>query len=244
MAHTAGECVAMIDAAEKAGIVLAVGLMRRFLWGHRFARELIASGRFGRVRSFSFSEGSIYDWPVASDFFFRKDSAGGGVPIDTGAHTLDSLLQWLGPAADVEYFDDAEGGVEANCLLKLRMQSGATGTVELSRTRRLRNAAIIQMEGATLEVALAANHVKMGLADQPYLVGGPVAHLDHPGLNQDYLTSIADQLRDWIDAIRKKRPPVVDARSALESVQLIETCYRHRQPLVLEWDDVSVPEVS
>src|SRR5438093_1117178 len=122
-------------------------------------------------------------------------------------------------------------------------ECGATGTVELSRTRRLRNAAIIEMEGATLEVALAANHVKMALADQPYLVGGPVAHLDHPDLNQDYLTSIADQLRDWINAIRKKRPPVVDARSALESVQLIETCYRHRQPLVLEWDDVSVPVV-
>ena len=71
----------------------------------------------------------MYSWPVASDFMFRKD-AGGGVLADTGAHVLDTVLWWLGDWDKVEYHDDAHGGVEADCLLKLTMKSGAVGTVE------------------------------------------------------------------------------------------------------------------
>ena len=72
LANTSAECDAMIDRAEQKDVVLAVGLMRRFLWAHRYTRELIASGVFGAVRRFEMAEGSVYYWPVASDFFIRK----------------------------------------------------------------------------------------------------------------------------------------------------------------------------
>src|SRR5919201_676878 len=88
MASTAAECCAMIEAAEANRVVLAVGLMRRFLWAHRFARQVVASGTFGAVRTFDFAGGGEFWWPIASDFFFRKETAGGGVLVDTGAHTL------------------------------------------------------------------------------------------------------------------------------------------------------------
>lgn len=240
MANTGTECEAMIDAAEACGVTLGVGLMRRFLWAHRFARELITSGVLGRVRSFDVAEGAIYYWPVASDFLFRKDAAGGGVLIDGGAHTLDTLLHWLGPVGDLEYFDDAEGGIEANCVLNLRMQSGASGSVELSRTRWLRNTAIIHLENAVLEIALAENRLKISLPGHPYGVGDVVSHRDHPGATQDYLEIMASQLQDWIAATRTRRQPFVDGRAAMDSVRLIEACYRQRQPLVLPWDELAV----
>jgi len=241
LAHTSAACDAMIDAASKHNVLLGVGLMRRFLRSHRFVREILASGVFGAVRSFEFAEGSVYYWPVASDFFFRKESAGGGVLVDTGAHTLDSLLQWLGPVQDVEYFDDAEGGVEANCLMKLRMRSGATGTVELSRTRRLRNTAIITLDHAVLEVSLASNELKLSLPHHPFVVGGPIVNREQPNAIQDYLDVMTEQLQDWIDAISRGSRPFVDGRSAAASVQLIEQCYEQRQPLALPWDDMAVP---
>lgn len=244
MANTSADCYAMIDAAERSGITMAVGLMRRFLWAHRFARDTIASGLFGRVRSFDFSEGAIYYWPVASDFFFRKDTAGGGVLIDAGAHTIDTLLQWLGPVRDFDYFDDAEGGVEANCLLKLRMESGAAGTMEFSRTRWLRNTAVIRMERAVLEIGLADNRVKISQATRPYVVNGTLRHSAHQDIEQDYLTIIAEQMQDWIDAILTGRQPSVDGRSAVAPVRLIEACYRQRQPLALEWDEVAAQPSS
>jgi predicted dehydrogenase len=241
MASTTVECRAMIDAAEENGVVLAVGLMRRFLWGHQFARRAIAAGTFGAVRSFDIQEGGDFWWPIASDFFFKKETAGGGVLVDAGAHTLDMLLQLLGPVADVEYFDDAEGGVEANAVLNLRMQSGATGRVEFSRMRRLRNTAIVRMERADMEVALNWNEVKVSLPHEPYVAGGPVIDRRDPGATQDYLTEIADQMQDFVDAVRERRRPFVDPRSVVGSIQLMELCYRSRQPLAMPWETADVP---
>src|SRR5262249_523916 len=169
MALTVAECAAMMGAAERAGAILAVGLMRRFIWSHRFAHLLIEKGVLGQINSFDFREGSIYNWPVASDFFFRKEAAGGGVLIDTGAHTLHCLLHWLGDFASVDYFDDAEGGVDANCLMKLRLRSGVCGVLELSRTRKLRNTAIIYGDRGVLEVALGSNDpLKLSMPSQSY----------------------------------------------------------------------------
>ena len=134
-ALSAAECDAMINAAEQSGATLAVALMRRFLWAHRLAPFLIQSETLGRVESFDVREGLIYNRPVLSDAAFKKEIAGGGVLVDTGADTLDCLLHWLGDFSEVEYFDDAEGGVEANCLLNLRLRNDVRGVVELSRTR-------------------------------------------------------------------------------------------------------------
>ncbi|MCX6022034.1 MAG: Gfo/Idh/MocA family oxidoreductase, partial [Chloroflexi bacterium] len=157
MALTAAECEAMNAAAEESGAVLAAGLMRRYIRLNRWVKDAIAAGRIGRVLSFDIREGFVYNWPVASDFFFRKEAAGGGVLMDTGAHTLDSLIWWLGDVDSVRYFDDSYGGVEADCEAHITMQSGATGIVELSRTRELRNTAIIRGEKGTLEVPFYHN---------------------------------------------------------------------------------------
>ena len=186
MALTAAECDAMIEAADAARAVLAVGLVRRFLHANQLARALIAQGFLGKIEAFDFREGNIYNWPVASDFFFRREAAGGGVLVDTGAHTLDTLLYLLGDFAEVEYFDDAEGGVDANCLLNMRLKDGTPGTVELSRTRRLRNTAVIRGARATLELAPNSNQMKLSVRDQPHVLAGPVEELGVTDQAQDY----------------------------------------------------------
>jgi predicted dehydrogenase len=235
MAVSMAECDAMIQAAEQTGTLLAVGLMRRFIWAHRLTRCLIDSAVFGRVESFDIREGFIYGWPVESDFFFRKEAAGGGALFDTGAHTLDCLLYWLGDFAEVEYFDDAEGGVDANCLLSVRLQNGASGVVELSRTRQLRNTALIRCERGVLEVGLFENRLKLACADQNYMVGGEVENVEEPHKRQDYLELMRAQLDDFIAAMRSGRKPEVDGQSAKSSIRLIETCYRQRKPLPQLW---------
>lgn len=235
MAVSVAECDAMIDAANRSGAVLAVGLMRRFIRAHQFAHSLITKGALGRIESFDFREGFIYNWPVTSDFFFRKEAAGGGVLIDTGSHTLDSLFHWLGNFLEVEYFDDADGGVEANCLLNLRLQSGARGVVELSRTRRLRNTAIIRGERGTLEVALSRNQIQLFTPDLPYVLGGAVD--EHPGSakNQGYSELYNSEVEDFIAAIERGAQPSINGTSARSSIELIEACYLRKKPLDLSW---------
>jgi predicted dehydrogenase len=235
MALTADECDAMIAAAEEGGGVLAVGLMRRFLRATRFVRQTIQAGLLGRVRRFDVREGFVYNWPVASDFFFRKAAAGGGVLVDTGAHTLDTLLWWLGDVRSFEYFDDDYGGVEADCLLRLELESGATGVVELSRTRKLRNTAIIEGEWASLEADWG--RVRLSPRDSGLTLDGSVKTASPSGAAtvEDYLDVMAASFTDWIDAIRLGRPPAVCGAEARRSVALIEKCYRQRQPLELPW---------
>lgn len=234
MALDAGECDAMIAAAEEGGAVLAVGLMRRFLRSTRFVKQAVQTGLLGRVRRFDVREGCVYDWPVASDFFFRKETAGGGVLIDTGAHTLDSVLWWLGDVRSLEYFDDNYGGVEADCLLRLQLESGATGVVELSRTRNLRNTMIIEGERASLEADWW--RVRLTPRDSGLTLDGPVKPASaSDAAIEDYLDVMAASFTDWIEAIRLGRPPAVSGAEARRSVALIEECYRHRQPLELPW---------
>jgi predicted dehydrogenase len=235
MAISVAECDDMIRAADQTGTLLAVGLTRRFMWAHRLAQFLLTSEALGRVESFDFREGFIYSWPVASDFFLRKETAGGGVLFDTGAHTLDCLLHWLGDFSEVEYFDDAEGGVEANCLINVRLRNGVCGVVELSRTRQLRNSAVIRCERGMVEVGLFENQLELVFADQPYVLGGPVSNLEEPGRSQIYVELMRPQVENFVAAIRNNRKPEVDGEEAKLSIRLIEACYRKRKRLQLPW---------
>jgi predicted dehydrogenase len=235
MAFSVAECDAMIKAAEQNAATLAVGLMRHFIWSHRWAYHFINSGALGRIKSFDFREGSIYSWPVASDFFFKKETAGGGVLIDTGAHTLDCLVHWLGEFSDVQYFDDANGGIEADCLLNIQLKNGASGVVELSRTRRLRNTAIIRGERGTIEIWLNSNELKLTVADQPYVFGGVVSNPREPNKEQGDVELMTSQIEDFIAAIKSGRQPEVNGQLARASIRLIESCYRNRMPLPMPW---------
>ena len=235
MATTKAAALRMTAVAEETGGLLAVGLMRRYQWAHRLARELIAGGTLGAIRRFDFREGSPYNWPVASDFFFRKETAGGGVLMDTGAHTVDSLLWWLGPFAGVDYRDDAIDGVEADCILNLTMVSGATGVVELSRTRRMRNTAIIEGERGSVEVEMGGNGIKLRIGGLPCAIEGAAGFEGHHGFQQQYFDLIVEQLATWVKAGRTNGRPAVTARDASPSIELIETCYANKQYWALPW---------
>jgi predicted dehydrogenase len=234
MALSASECDQMIQAASQSSQVLAVGLMRRFLRSALFAKDAIASGLLGNIESFDVRDGFIQSWPVASPAYYQRRQAGGGTLMDFGAHALDSLLWWLGEVASFDYFDDNHGGVEADCELRLVMKSGAKGIVELSRTRNLRRTAILVGDRAMLEVGLHTNQVRLRSRTGNPQVVGQVSAADTAG-EQSYVDLMAEQLRDFLDAIRDKRPPRVPGTEGRRSVVMIEACYARRKPLELPW---------
>jgi len=84
MALSLAECNSMISVAEQSGAILTVGLIRRFLHLTQFAKQIIENNILGNIKTFDFQEGGIYNWPAESDFFFHKETDGGGVLIDTG----------------------------------------------------------------------------------------------------------------------------------------------------------------
>ncbi|HEV8579119.1 MAG TPA: Gfo/Idh/MocA family oxidoreductase [Thermoanaerobaculia bacterium] len=235
MAMNVRECDEMIAAAEAAGAVLAVGHEFRFFDSSLLVRNLLRDGLLGEIRRFEMRQGVIPRWPFATDFFLKKEMAGGGVLADYGAHVLDLLLWWLGDWADVEYWDDAMGGVESDCEMRLTMRSGVTGLVEISRTRNLRNACFFEGSRATLEVGVwdPDPEIRLFIADREAHLAGRARREASPGL--DFTGSFVRQLEDFAAAIRGRREPFVPGLEGRRSLALIEACYARRRPLDLPW---------
>jgi len=236
LAVSVEESRAVLAAAARSDAVLAVGLMRRHADAARWLEAALRDGALGSIESFDFEDGLTYAWPVASGSLFRKETSGGGVLADMGAHTLDSLLWWLGDVAALEYEDDAYGGIEADARLELTLVSGARGRVELSRTRNLRNTTILRGERGTVEIG-----TEQGNRNQ--LVASPATLLEstYAGARGDCLPRLhvrdlfVRQIRDWLQAIEGSREPLVTAASAARGIELIERCYASRRLWELPW---------
>ncbi len=80
----------MIQAADAKGVVLSVDLFRRYLKGVRWTKALMESGTLGDIKSFDIREGLVFNWDTSTDAILKRPLSGGGVLMDTGAHTLDS----------------------------------------------------------------------------------------------------------------------------------------------------------
>jgi predicted dehydrogenase len=262
VANTVADCDAMIAAAKKTGVTLAVGHMRRFAHAGRYAKWAIDSGLLGRIRSFDIQNGFVYAWPVTTDYLWHKEKAGGGVLIDLGVHTLDQMLWWLGDVQSFTYYDDNYGGVEADCKIEVTLESGAEGIVQISRTRDLRETAIIRGERAELEVGLVSNTVslrfyrdtggqttsaRMGIIGHADLAQGsllsaderhPREHVSHgfgTSAEQKVADLVAAEHIDFIEAIRTGHPPAVSGIEARRSLALVEACYANRHLWELPW---------
>lgn len=250
MALNVRECDAMIAAAEAGRSVLAVGLEFRFFDSSLFVRNLLRDGLLGKIQRFEMHQGVIPRWPFATDFLLKKETAGGGVLADFGVHVLDLLLWWLGDWTDLEYRDDAEGGIESDCELLLTLGSGETGsdaglvkgTIEISRTRNLPNTCLFEGQRASLEVGIwePDPSIRLLLADREVALDGRARRTEGSGV--DFLEAFVRQIDDFAAAIRERREPHVPGREGRRSQALIEECYARRQPLELPWS--VVPAVS
>jgi predicted dehydrogenase len=230
MAMSTAECDRMIEAADSAKRVLAVGHFRRFFPCSQVIKTMLATRALGAVRSFRVLEGETYSWPAQSASFFKREEAGGGVLIDAGAHTIDLLLWWLGEVASFEYQDDAMGGVEANSVLRLKMASGAAGTVQLSRDWPLPNRYRIDCErGWVTYVCDEVDRVEWGFHDPGHAIESRIT--PSPG----FMDCFVDQLRNVVAAIEGRAELAVSGREARKTVALIEECYRRRSLLEMPW---------
>lgn len=237
MALSARDAAAMVEASDRHGAVLAVGLFRRLLPSTRLLRSLVESEWLGRPLSFDVREGSEYGWPAATLGNMRRELAGGGVLMDVGCHALDRLLFVLpGEPRLLDYEDNALGGIESDCRVRLQVVfRGRTleGEVELSRTRTLRNSFQVVCERGVLEVSggerfrVVVRPNGLALTDAvgdrhraATIAGTWADEHDAPGYE-----SFRAEIDDWLAAIRGGTQPELSGRSALASARLIDECY-------------------
>jgi predicted dehydrogenase/nucleoside-diphosphate-sugar epimerase len=246
MAITAEECDRMMNAARDSSNALVIGLFRRYFPSTQAIKQLISRQILGQVHGFEFLEGDRYIWPAKTASMFSRQLAGGGVLMDAGAHLLDLLLWWLGDVTGVDYFDDAMGGVEANCELKLRMQSGVSGRVRLSREYPLPNSYTVHCEqgdiiyhcdvvdrlsireratGKTVEVDLRSADDLRAYQLYPEQISASF----------DFLGCFFAQLENFCHIVEGSKEPIVSTEEARRGIELIQRCYQSKRFLKMPW---------
>jgi predicted dehydrogenase len=233
MAASVADCAAMNSAAAEGKARLAVVLMRRQAKAGQWLHDAIAAGALGSLKRFVIREGYEYSWPLTTDAMWRPAQAGGGVLMDTGAHTMDQAVWWFGQPSDVEFFDDADGGVEAECLIKLKYPTGLEGLIELTRTRVLSNAVTVTTDRGTVTLGMAGNALTASNPDlltfkSPTVGAPPFKGITSPDLFVDLFNAFKIYAGGGT-------ANVVTGEEGGKSVALIERCYANRKRLELEW---------
>ena len=101
LARNTEEAERMIEAAQRAGVVLMPAHNARLLGPFVAMREAVARGDVGQVRAFRCAWGHTgpQDWAPGADWFRDPATAGGGALIDLGVHAADVLRSVLGDEA-------------------------------------------------------------------------------------------------------------------------------------------------
>jgi len=239
LAITSTDAKACADLAEEKGLVLAVGMNRRFTASHPLLKLVMNEGLLGTIQSSDFQYGGAFDWRSATGFYFDRAKAGGGVLVDFGVHMLDSVLDSFGPITAFDYQDDDWGsGVEANLLLDVK-HSGRYGDVpghlRISRTFALRNSLLVQGSVATAEISAENTEV---VVIHRKIAGAAVSQTlqfeNFPGT-----TSYGRQLDDFISSIVTHSKPEVDGRQAIQTLELVESCYAHKRRIPEPWAELT-----
>ena len=125
----------LVEAAEKAGVPLLVGHHRRHNPMVRRAREIITSGRLGRIVTVH-----SFFWTMKPDDYFDiawRREAGAGPVLTNLIHDIDLLRHFCGEIESVQAAQSnmVRGhGVEETAVAILKFVSGALGTVNVSDT--------------------------------------------------------------------------------------------------------------
>jgi len=143
LAPTAAEACEMADAAEAAGVRTQVGFNYLCNPMMVLARDMIAAGELGEIRSYRGLHAEDYMADATSPWTFRHEPAGGGALADIGSHALATAEFLLGPitrvmgdcCTHITERPDGRGGsrqiaVDDVSRAFLRFESGASGSIE------------------------------------------------------------------------------------------------------------------
>ena len=232
LAATQAEGEAMIAAARGKGIVVSAGTYRRGLHVARWTKALLDSKTLGDIKRFDLREDTLHSCDRDADPLLRPNLAA-GVLADPGAGVLDLLQWWLGDLVSLDYADDKQSGVAANCVLKATLASGASGQIELSHARRLRNTARIEGTLGFVEVHLWKNEV---------VAGSPNAlAFQHEGVGpramkpQAFAQLYAAALADFRSKIQSGAQSAHATADGLALAALFERCLASRRALIHPW---------
>jgi predicted dehydrogenase len=238
---TLSRCDRIIAACEKAGTKLSTIFPSRFHESAVELRRAVEEGRFGRL-----TLGDAYvKWFRTQEYYDSGkwrgtwELDGGGALMNQAVHSVDLLLWFMGPLAEVTAHAATLAhqriAVEDVVTATLRFDSGALGVIEATTAAYPGYLKRIEIHGSQGSAAMEEEDIvrwdfasasrrdpavrkKMagrisggGGASDPAAIG----HHGH-----------ARQFRDFVDAIAKRRTPAIDGPQGRLAVEAILAIYK------------------
>jgi predicted dehydrogenase len=221
--------VALVEAAEKAGVTLGVMLQHRFRPAGMKLREMLRAGELGNIVNCStvirlWRPQSYYDVEGRG----TKARDGGGVLITQGIHTLDLMLSLAGPVAEVRGYAATSAvhrmETEDMVVAAVKFENGALGTIDATTAAYPGFAERIEIIGEKATASLIGGDLTV--SHQDGRVTELKTDLGTGGTGADPMAFPNDWHRgaiaNFLDAIDQKGEPAISGREALKVHRLID----------------------
>ncbi len=218
-----------VEAARRAGVVLAVGFCRRFHPSIDEVRQRLLDGRLGKLVAM------VGQHTTATAMFvptgnWRADpnEVPAGAMTAVGMHLLDHMIEFAGRVHDVQCVTARHGDVPADdtTTILLRFDKGVTGTIFCSvatptsfRFSTYGSLCMAEVSGAALErvrLVPLPQHAPTGLVTAP-----PDQVIEHDGFDM-----LRTELLEFARCIRDKRIYPVDLEDVLHGMAVFDACVR------------------
>lgn len=227
MATTAEEGEQMIEAAARNNVYLMVGHNQRLMPPHVKARELLDSGKLGKVLTFrtAFGHPGPEGWSMdgRESWFFRKEEAIMGAMGDLGVHKSDFIRYLLNDeVSEVGSFigtiHKVGTDVDDNATCILRMKSGAIGTLVASWTqyRGGDNSTVLWCENGVMKIGTESGEEVI-----VELTNGTVEHYKVGAMATNDKQVPSGIIDTFVESIVMSTPPSISGEEGLRSLKVI-----------------------
>lgn len=236
VAGTYAEARAICTRAEEAGVRFMVAENTRYAAAYIAVERLLRAGAIGDVvhaRTFLRSNEKAH---LSLPGYWRTQYAlGGGLILDTGAHSF-YLLKWLlGEIDEVSAFSTKvfplPNEIEDTAEVRGRLASGAlfsSGFTSVSEVPHSERLELYGTTGGILVDQMSDPVVKVFRGDQDFL-GEPVEGVPfgpdawHPG--GWHWESVIAEVTDYVRSLVDDRPPLIDAWDTAYAIRVIDAAY-------------------
>lgn len=244
METTVAKCDAVIEAARKRNLLLAIDFGNRYRPEVRRVKRAVDGGEFGRLLF-----GDAHMWEYRSQRYYDTggwrgtwEMDGGGSIMNQGVHSVDALLWLMGPVDRIEYarfaprIHDIE--TEDSTQATLTFKNGAWGTILMTTAHYPVMDGAIHVAGTRGSAALARGkiaHWKF-LTDAPYEqqeFGTPPEREVDPPAEEG---APANWCEDVVGALTRGTKVACDGLEGRRSVlvnQAIYACARSGKPVAV-----------
>jgi predicted dehydrogenase len=227
LANSEADCLKLIEAAERQGVVLMLAYIVRYRPAVQLLRALIESEQYGKPFSANcWVEGYLPPQPPES-WFSRQETLGGGVLYSHGCHYIDLLLSLFGTPVQAKGLGTRSGTEwlegEGTHHSILKFEGGAVAHLGASWGMKFRDTpALLHLH--TPEACLVLSGNKLEVITQEgrktlYEPEGPV----------DGNARALGEVEHFLACIRTGRRPLTDGAEALKSHRLIWDLYAEQR---------------